>query len=440
MKKSLHRLIKWLLPGMGIKRWLLVVSLGVLICSGGLSLLATNKIFLSVEIHLQSFLSDCCHLSLSSEIIDIIACLGGLLITLGGSFKLFSLLSYNRYGSNKPIVEQLYEKRKLDQGLKLVAIGGGTGLSSLLRGLKHYTSNITAIVSVSDNGGSSGRLSKDFGILPPGDIRHCMTALADDESLLSELFDYRFQEGEDLKGHSFGNLFLLAMTDLCQSFSESLRKSSQILAIRGRVLPATLTPNTLFAKMRDGRTIEGESQIPEAKGKIVDVYLKPSNCQATEEVIGAIKQADAIILGPGSLYTSVIPPLLVKDIAEAVKDSNAPRIYVCNAMTQPGETDDYTAADHLQSINHHVNGKIADYIIVNMETPKSLRKKYEESGSIPIKVDSDRLRSMDVEVIEVNLVKEATSIRHDPDFLAETIMDILDEFYHHDSSERSIVI
>ncbi|MBQ7501343.1 YvcK family protein, partial [bacterium] len=323
------------------------------------------------------------------------------------------------------LVDQVYERRQLSHGLKLVAIGGGTGLSTLLRGLKLHTSNINAIVSVADDGGSSGRLSKELGILPPGDLRHCMTALADDENLLSDLFCYRFKDGQGLQGHSFGNLFLAALTDMYDgNFEEALRQGSQILSIRGRVIPATTTPATLCAKMRDGRIIRGESEIPEARGEIVDVFLDPSGSVLPKEVFKVIAEADGIILGPGSLYTSVIPPLLISGLAEAVKKAKAPKIYICNVMTQPGETDKYSAADHLQAINHHVGGRIADYIVVNSSPPQQ-KVPTQNNGSTPIKNDFSRLRSMGVTPVPANLVNAESPWRHHSEYLAETVIDII---------------
>ncbi|MGM9998374.1 MAG: uridine diphosphate-N-acetylglucosamine-binding protein YvcK [Candidatus Bruticola sp.] len=414
---------------MGVKRWILSLALGLWIFATGLMLLLSGKTALFIEISLQNILRSIINIDISDLTIDIIMVVLGLATIWWSLCRVFkAIYSTGRPTADRSIVDLMYEKRQLSHGLKIAALGGGTGLSTLLRGLKKYTSNITAIVSVSDDGGSSGRLSKELGMLPPGDLRNCMTALADDENLLNELFRYRFRDGQGLEGHSFGNLFLAALTDMYKNdFEEALRKGSQILNIRGRVLPATLTSTTLCAKMRDGRIIKGESEIPKAHGQIVDAFLEPRRCTPPDEVLKAIAEADCIVLGPGSLYTSVIPPLLINGIADAVKKAKAPKIYVCNVMTQPGETDKYTAADHLQALYHHVGPGIVDYIVVNAAPPSKLRKKYQKTGAHPIKADLARLRTMQVHPIAANLVSEETVVRHDPVYLAETIIDTITE-------------
>ena len=420
-------LFKWLLPGMGVKRWILSLAVGLLLFSVGLMLLTANKTALFFELSIQNILQNSFGLYISSTIVDILVLIIGLLVMWWSACRVFTVIyKTGQPHDDRALVDLMYERRQLSHGLKIVAVGGGTGLSTLLRGLKRHTSNITAIVSVSDDGGSSGRLSKELGILPPGDLRNCMTALADDENLLNDLFRYRFKkDGSGLGGHSFGNLFLAALTDMYHNdFEEALRKGSQILNIRGRVLPATLTPTTLCAKMLDGRLIKGESEIPEAHGQITDVFLEPRHCTPPEGVFKVIAEADCIVLGPGSLYTSVIPPLLIDGIADAIKKSKAPKIYVCNVMTQPGETDRYSAADHLQAIYHHVGGRIVDYIVVNLAPPNKLRQKYQKTGAHPIKADLARLRSMQVTPVSANLVNEEAVVRHDPVYLAETIIDI----------------
>lgn len=415
---------------MGIKRWVLAMALGIVLFSMGFMLLTSNKAALAVETLMKSG-CEVLHLNPSYLTIDLAMAACGLIIMVLAFKGGFSEV-YEAGGSSadsRDLVELVYEKRRLRRGLKLVVLGGGTGLSTLLRGIKHYTENISAIVSVSDDGGSSGRLSSELGILPPGDLRHCMTALADDENLISELFRYRFSDGKGLGGHSFGNLFLAALTAINgNDFQKALNQGSQLLSIKGRVIPATLTSTVLCAKMRDGRIVKGESKIPEVKGTITDVFLNPEHCTPPQEVLDAIAEADAIIMGPGSLYTSVIPPLLIDGIADAIKASDAPKIYVCNVMTQPGETDGYTASDHLKAVNKHTGGgKIADYMVVNAEPPHHLRSKYEKMGSIPIKPDLDVIREMGTIPVAANLVNEEASLaRHDPLYLAETIMEVLD--------------
>lgn len=411
---------------MGVKRWVASLGVGLLLLATGLMLLTSNRAALLLELSLQGLISRLLGWSVGSQTIDLTLLLLGLILSCWSAQRGFNALyKLDSPRDTRSLVDLIYERRQLSHGLKIVALGGGTGLSTLLRGLKNHTSNITAIVSVSDDGGSSGRLSKELGILPPGDLRNCMTALADDENLLSELFRYRFRDGQGLEGHSFGNLFLAALTDMCGDFEEALRKASQILAIRGQVLPATLTPTTLCAKLRDGRLIRGESEIPEARGQIQEVFLEPQQCTPPREVLHVIAEADCIILGPGSLYTSVIPPLLIEGIVQAIRQSKAPKIYVCNVMTQPGETDKYSAADHLEAIYHQVEAQLVDYIVVNMAPPNKLLAKYQKTGAHPIKLDLARLRAMGVTPIPANLVNEETLVRHDPAYLAETILDIL---------------
>ena len=246
-------------------------------------------------------------------------------------------------------------------------------MSMLLKGIKHITNNITAVVTVGDDGGSSGRLREDLGILPPGDIRNCIAALADDEDLITKLFQYRFKSGEGLEGHSFGNLFLTALCAITGDMVRAVKESSNVLSIRGRVLPATLDDMKLVAEMEDGRIIHGESNIPEAHGRIKRLFTDPAHCRALEDVIAAIKDADLIIMGPGSLYTSVIPNLLVEEIAKEVAESDAKKIYVCNIMTQPGETDNYAVSDHVNALMKHANSrKILDAVLVNVFIPSNL--------------------------------------------------------------------
>lgn len=416
---------KLLVPGMGIKRWLSLAFLGLLLAACGLMLLSTHRTPLMVEFAIVDFF-DNLGLSVRSSVIDLALIIIGLFLALWAAQRCVANIERAVVPQNADLIGVIYNKRRLGRGSKIVAIGGGTGLSTLLRGLKKHTSNIAAIVSVSDDGGSSGRLTKEMNMLPPGDLRHCMTALADDESLISELFQYRFATEGDLSKHSFGNLFLAALNKICDdNFLDALDKASQILGISGRVLPATLTPTTLCAKLRDGRVIKGESDIPEAMGEITDVYLEPEHCSPPEEVFKALKDADAIVLGPGSLYTSVMPPLLIDGIPEAIRNSKAPKIYVCNVMTQPGETDGYTAADHLQAIYHHVGGPIVDYIIVNSAQPQKLLEKYKKEGAHPIEVDRERLETMQVMPRLFNLVSEKEQVRHDSDYLAESIMEVL---------------
>lgn len=337
---------------------------------------------------------------------------------------------------SRKLVDVLYERKQLESGLKIATMGGGTGLSSLLRGLKPMTSNLVAVVTVCDDGGSSGRLSKDLGMLPPGDIRNCLVALADDESLLGELFSYRFQDGQGLSGHSFGNLFLAALTEVVGDFEEAIQVSSQVLASRGKVLPTTLDTVTLCARLKDGRVVRGESSIPEAGGEIEQVFLDPPGAQPTSEVLSSLRQADAVILGPGSLFTSVLPNLMVEGVEEALRQISAPKIYVCNVMTQPGETDSYGAADHLEALESHIGAGLVDTIVVNIATPsEDMLERYKEQGAEPVAPQLERLERMGVTVVGANLLSEHDLVRHDSERLATAIVDLLAR--HHTKSGES---
>lgn len=322
------------------------------------------------------------------------------------------------------LVDIIFFRRYLRRGPKIVVIGGGTGLSVMLRGLKNYTSNITAIVTVADNGGSSGRLRGDLGILPPGDIRSCLVALADKEDLMEQILQYRFISGE-LAGHNLGNLFLAALDDMSGGFDRAVRSLSKVLAIRGQVLPVTLQNVNLAADLEDGTTIYGESEIGKSAQKIKRVYLYPANCLPLPEALEAIKEADAVILGPGSLYTSIIPNLLVLGIPEAIMESSAIKIYVSNVMTQPGETDDFTATDHLKAIIRH-GGPIVDYMIVNrQEIPAHLLKKYRKEGSQPVRCNIKEAEKLGIKVVVDKLVHETDVVRHHSEKLAAAIIRLL---------------
>ncbi len=320
------------------------------------------------------------------------------------------------------IGELLYRKMKLDRGPKIVAIGGGTGLSMLLKGIKKITNNITAIVTVGDDGGSSGRLREQMGVLPPGDIRNCIAALADDDDIVTKLFQYRFKTGQGLIGHSFGNLFITAMTAICGDMVSAIKESSKVLLIRGRVLPATCDDMKLYAKMEDDSIVKGESNIPEAGKKIMRLGCEPEFCRAIPEALDAIHDADLIIMGPGSLYTSVISNFLVKDITRAVWNSKAKKIYVCNVMTQVGETDNYSASDHVKTIFDHAhlddiddsNKNFFDAVLVNNSLPRNLAEKYEQAGSFPVEIDITELRRLGVEVVQKNLLEDSKDglVRH----------------------------
>ena len=294
----------------------------------------------------------------------------------------------------------------------------------MLKGIKKLTNNITAVVTVGDDGGSSGRLRQEMGILPPGDIRNCIAALADDEDLVTKLFQYRFKTGEGLEGHSFGNLFLTALCSITGNMVRAVQESSKVLNIRGRVLPSTLDDMKLSAEMEDGTIVEGESNIPETGKKIKRLFTVPAHCKPLPEVIHAIKEADLIILGPGSLYTSVIPNLLISEISEAISKSSAKKIYVCNIMTQPGETTGYTASDHIQAILDHAGyPNMVQAVMVNNSLPDDLSPDYEKSNSFPVVVDIDNIKAKNISVVTTRLYEENEQkfVRHSPARLARAI-------------------
>lgn len=308
-------------------------------------------------------------------------------------------------------------------------VGGGTGLSVMLRGLKEKPLDITAIVTVADDGGSSGILRNELQIPPPGDIRNVIMALADAEPLLTEVLQYRFSSGTGLAGHSLGNLMLAAMTDIAGDFVTGIRELSKVLAVRGRVLPAAGRAIVLKAEMTDGTIIVGESMIPKAGKKIKRVFVEPDNVEPLPEAIEAIEQADAILIGPGSLYTSIIPNLLVPRLAQAIVDSTAVKLFVCNVMTQPGETDGYSVSDHLRAVQDHIGHSLFDYVLVNDgEIPPEVSDKYAEMGSTQVTLDVDEVTRMGHEVIADRLVLYRTFLRHDAERLSHHIYKLVENW------------
>ena len=408
---------RWLVPGLQVKRWFVLIFLGaVMMTLGVLILIDIKPIFLIME-----FIKKIA-LHASTEWLAFSILMFGAAVFFKGWEK--TNLSILDGKDNQTLLESLYRRRKLNRGPKIVAIGGGTGLSMLLRGIKHITNNITAVVTVGDDGGSSGRLREEMGMLPPGDIRNCIAALADDEDLITKLFQYRFKSGEGLEGHSFGNLFLTALCAITGDLVRAVKESSNVLSIRGRVLPSTLDDMKLVAEMDDGRIIHGESNIPEAHGRIKKLYTDPADCKALSDVINAIKDADLIILGPGSLYTSVIPNLIVKDIAYEIAKSTAKKIYVCNIMTQPGETDGYTVSDHIKALIQHAGSKdIIDTVLVNDSLPHNLAQKYQQSGSFPVKIDIENIKKLGVKLCSKKLIEDNKEglVRHSSHRVARAV-------------------
>lgn len=330
------------------------------------------------------------------------------------------------------------KKAKQHRGLRVVALGGGTGLSALLRGLKHHVvprndptpsakrpiTDLAAIVTVTDDGGSSGRLRRENRILPPGDIRNCMVALASDEALLGRLFQYRFHAGRGLTGHNFGNLFLAALTHVTGDFTEAVRVSSKVLAIRGRIFPSTVANVTLEAALENGKRVHGETRITASKIPIRRLYLNPRRVKPVSEAIEAICHADLILIGPGSLYTSILPNLLIPEIEHAIERSKAPRVYISNLMTQPGETTGYSLSQHLNAIQRHVPRKIIDYVVANRKSiSPEVARRYLKQGAERVIVDLPILQKYKVRVILDSLLEEHGVIRHDSERLARLLLE-----------------
>ncbi len=399
--------LKWLYPGMKVKRWIMTCGIGVILVAIGSIIWMTKRIPASRILGIFIFV------------------LGSLAVIYGIKRMVKSFIAVFLPKREKELVDIMYHHRQLEKGPKIAVIGGGTGLSILLHGLKELSSNITAIVTVADDGGSSGRLREQFDILPPGDIRNCLVALADAEPLMGDLFQFRFGNESELKGHSFGNLFITALSKVTGDFEKAIKESSKVLAIRGRVIPSTFDKVQLVAEYQNGQRTKGETKIVEQQSPIRRVFLDPVNCKPSKESFEAIDEADIIVLGPGSLYTSVIPNLLVSGISERIAKSKSPKVYVCNIMTQPGESDNYTAFDHLNTLITHTNLDIVDYCIINTGTVEpDLLKKYEEENSYPVLADSHRIIEKGYTVIEEDIIEIKDYVRHDSKKVSKIIVDL----------------
>jgi len=411
----------WMNMGYGIKRWF---GLGIV----GLSVI----IFALIELMFQRFGGRAYNYY---YIYLMILGVSVLYVSIAELIKSFMTLAKDGLidfkMDSREIGSLIHEKKLLVQGPKVVILGGGTGLSTILKGLKNYTNNITAVGTVADDGGGSGVLREDLGILPPGDIRNCLVALANTEPLMEELMQYRFKDGS-LKGQSFGNLFLAAMNGVSDNFEDAVQKMANVLAITGKVLPVTLDNIKINAILDNGQLVVGESHIPDVSisegAKIRKLYVTPENAQCLPDVREEILNADAIILGPGSLYTSIIPNLIIKGVPEAIKESRASKIYICNVMTQPGETDGFKVSDHIRAIYEHGDiGKI-DYVFANTMCIRNehLRKKYHDMKQFEVIVDDEKLQYEDFELILGDFIKpRETSVRHDADKLSKRLMEII---------------
>lgn len=419
----MRTLTKWLMPGMQVKRWLLVTGTGVTLAALGVtyglrelydrSAAPANVQPVLAVITLQWVPQ---WLRAALFVVAGIGLLGAGIVGLNRS-----LLTAVHPEATRDLVDRVDQRRRSRAQPKIVVLGGGTGLSTLLRGLKAHTQQLTAIVTVADDGGSSGRLRRSLGVHPPGDFRQCIAALADTEPLVQRLFEYRFGDGSELGGHAFGNLFIVAMTGITGSFESALRASSRVLAVRGRILPSTLAHVTLSAELEDDRVMAGESNVPHGDAAIRRVFLDPAAPPAFPEAVAAILDADLVVLGPGSLYTSVLPNLLVPDIAAAIEATRAPVLYVANVATQPGETDGYTLRAHVDAIRRHLGREVVDAVLAN-DRPISLPP---ELGVTAVLPDLDAGRHP--RLVTAPVVDEARPTRHDPEALAEAVIRFLAE-------------
>jgi uncharacterized cofD-like protein len=423
LRRQAGSILRWLKPGLGVKRWALLAIGGMTLISVGLAILLLDLYRTeSTNQALLDFLSVVALRFLPRELRVLI--FGG----LGVAMIVIGLWEMNRslmrpfIRPGRAVVDELTSYRRLNRGPRIVVIGGGHGLASLLRGLKEHTHNLTAVVTVADDGGSSGRLREGLGILPPGDIRNCLAALSNDEALLTQLFQYRFSSGGGLEGHSFGNLFLTALSDITGSFEEAIAESGRVLSVHGRVLPSTLHDVRLVADMRLSHTlnevrVQGESRIPEMAGRVRRVWLEPNDAPAFPPVLRALLAAEIIIVGPGSLYTSLLPNLLVPDVLAAIRASRALKIFLCNIAAQRGETDSYSASDHVRAVEDHVGEGLFEIVVCNDNHDERLGQDLEW-------VRADEHILADSRVYTADLVDAHHPWRHDSTKLADTLMDL----------------
>ncbi len=430
---------RWLTLGIGVKRYVLTIFLGTVIVALALAM------FLAFAYRTFDVpgLAGPIVWYLTLQFIDhpfreiLVGGVGLIVVAVGGVMLWRSVLSVV-VGPEDNLAEIIYEDRVLRRGPRIVALGGGTGLGVLLRGLKEYTNNITAVVTVADDGGSSGRLREEFGLVPPGDVRQCLAALAESESLMQEVMEYRFSRGEGLQGHSLGNLMIAAMADLKGgNFERGVDALSQVLRVRGRILPSTLSDVRLAARLVDGSIVRGESRLRSAGQAIERVFIEPRHVAANGQAVKAILAADMVVLGPGSVYTSVIPNLLVPDIATAVRASAAVKVYVCNVATEPGETDEFGPREHMRSFAQHVGPNLFQYMLANSNTRVTLPP---NSGATMVESDpAAQVELLDegVQVVLADVVDSANPHHHERTALAEALLDLHAQASH--GSEQKIV-
>ena len=424
-QENFRQLLRWLTPGLGVKRWLALVLAGVTLLGVGLAYFLLDFYRTAPETWWLPALSYAALRFLPRTIRVLIFGSIGIGLVAYGIWGLNRALMRPFLRPGKQIVDELAQYSRRGRGPRIVVIGGGHGLSTLLRGLKVYTRNLTAVVTVADDGGSSGKLRESMGILPPGDIRNCLAALSNDEALLTQLFQYRFSGTDGLGGHSFGNLFISALSNITGSFEEAVAESGRVLSVHGRVLPATLHNVKLVADMTLPHSsyevrVEGESRIPTFAGKVRRVWLEPDNAPAFPPVIQAILAADVIVVGPGSLYTSILPNLLVADLKSAVEASRALKLFVCNVASQAGETDAYSCHDHLVALESHVGKNLIEIIIAN-DCHEATLPKDTDWVEIGEELSDDR------RLYTADLLDREHPWRHDADVLARTIMNLYEE-------------
>ncbi len=426
LKRDLKQLILWLSPGLGVKRWFLLLLLGTTMLAVGLAFVLLDIYRQAPDNWVATVLSYVSLRFLPRLLRALIFGGAGVAFVVIGIMRLNRTLMRPFIRPGKPVVNTLVQYSRLDRGPQIVVIGGGHGLATLLRGLKKFTRNITAIVTVADDGGSSGKLRESKGMLPPGDIRNCLAALSSDEDLITQLFQYRFTADKpDLEGHSFGNLLISALSEITGSFELAVVEAGRALSVNGRVVPSTLKDVRLVADkslphMRREVRVKGESQIPEVRGNVRRLWLEPNNPPAYPIAVRALLQADMIVVGPGSLYTSILPNLLVPDIHAAMRSSHAFKIYVCNVTTQPGETDNYNCGDHIRAIESHVGDGLFDLVVSNCELLGELPEGVQWVEANP-ELDEDYA------VYRANLVNSDEPHRHDADKLARAIIDLFME-------------
>jgi uncharacterized cofD-like protein len=413
---------RWLYPGMHIKRWLFLLLAGIAILGLGAAIFLRDLYRTAApDLPVVYWLTGAW---LDPQIRAALVAALGLTLAAIGMWGLMRSVVSPFVGRNDSVLEVLYTKRYLARGPRIVAIGGGTGLSTLLRGIKGYSANITAVVTVADDGGSSGQLRQQLGIVPPGDLRNCIAALADAEPLMTQLMQYRFPTGSGLDQHAFGNLFIAAMTAVTGDFEEAVRESNRVLAVRGQVLPATSVPLNLSAQLTSGRTLYGQVGIATAEEPIERVFIEPADVRANGEALERILEAEMIVLGPGSLFSSVLPNLLISDLRDALSAAPGLKVYVCNVATQPGETESMTASAHLEALFAHVGERLIDYVIVNRNT--DARRPAGWSSEL-VDVDVRRLEELPVVIVEEDVIDPANAHRHDPAKLAAALLRLLQE-------------